>query len=147
MRKAPARVSGGALDPFHLPRVIDAHRCFGDPRESAQPRQFRCADDLIADQDVGDATPGEHLGLGHFLHALTHRAARHLQFGDDRGLMRLRVRPKFHPRGRQQRGHAIEVVFERIQIDQQRRRVDLVLTHAGYGGGRLQHRLLPYLNE
>ena len=112
-------------------------------RQGAKPRQFGRADDLIADQDVGDAAPGEHFGLGHLLHAVADRAARHLQPGDDRRLVRLGVRPQFHARRRQQRRHRVEVVFERIEVDDQSRRVDFVFSHAGNGGGRLQHRRAP----
>ena len=128
----PSRSPRPALRRRHTRRPCDA-------RQRAKARQLRRADDLVADQDVGDAAPGERLGLRHLLYAVADRATRHLQPGDDRRFVRLRVRPQLHPGRRQQLRHVVEVGLERVQIDQQRGRVDLVLAHAGSGWRRLQH--------
>ena len=110
--------------------------------QRGEPRQLRGTHHLVAHQDVRDAAPGEDLGFRHLLHALADRAARHLQFGDHRRLVRLGVRPQLRPGRRQQLRHVVEVGLERVEIDQQRGRIDLVLAHAGTGGRRLQHGVL-----
>lgn len=40
---------------------------------------------------------------------------------------------------RQQRCHGIQIVFESIQINHQRGGINILLTHAGFGGWVLQH--------
>ena len=104
-----------------------------------EPRQLRGAHHLVAHQDVGNAAPGQRLGLRHLLHALADRAARHLQLRDHRRLVRLGVRPQLRPGRRQQFRHVVEIGLERVEVDQQRGRIDFVLAHAGSGWRWLQH--------
>ena len=123
------------LDRRDLRRIVGAHRDLGDARQRREPRQLRRAHHLVAHQNVGDAAPGQRLGLGHLLHALADRAARHLQLRDHRRFVGLGMRPQLRPGRRQQFRHVVEVGLERVEIDQQRGRIDLVLAHAGTAGG------------
>ncbi len=40
----------------------------------------------------------------------------------------------------QQRRHAVEIGLERVEVEHQRRGVDLLLAHPGFGGRGLLHR-------
>lgn len=71
-------IRGGGLDRGNLAGVIGTNRDLGNPRQSAKPSQLGRADDFVADQDVGNAAPGEHFGFGYLLHAVAHGAAGHL---------------------------------------------------------------------
>ncbi len=51
----------------------------------------------------------------------------------------LGVRAQAHPGPVQHRRHTVQVGLERRQLDDQRRRIDLVQLHAGLGGRRLNH--------
>ena len=138
-RQAHASGFSRRFDQRDLRRVIHTNRHFRDARKGCKAGQFAWADHLIAHQNIRNTAPGQRLGFRHLLHALAHRAARHLQLGDDAGLMRLGMRPKLRPRRRQQRRHGIQVMFESIQINHQRGGIDILLTHAGFGGRVLQH--------
>ena len=83
-RHADASIRGGSLNRGDLAGIVRAHRDLGDTGQRAQARKLGGANDFVADQDVGNAAPGQHLGFGYLLHAVAHRAARHLHLGDDR---------------------------------------------------------------
>ena len=138
-RQAHAGGFGGGFNQRDLRGVIHAHRDFSDARKGRKPRQFARADHLVGDQNIRNAAPGERFCLGHLLHALANRAARHLQLGDDAGFMGFRMRAKLGTGGRQQRRHGVKVMFECIQINHQRGGINILLTHAGFGGRVLQH--------
>ena len=142
-RYAHAGIGRRGFDGSDLGAVVHTHRDLGNAGQSAQAGQLGCTDDFVRHEYVRDAAPGQDLGLGHLLHALPDRAARHLQFGDDRRFVGLGMRPQFHPSRCQQRGHMVKVIFERVEIDDQRGGVDLVFAHARLGGGGLQHRVPP----
>jgi hypothetical protein len=138
-RKPRAGLLGRRLDRRHLGRVIDADRDLRDARQCREARELAGTHHLVADQDVGDAAPGEDFRLTDFLHALAYGAARHLQPRDHRRFVGLGMGAQLRPGRRQQGGHAVEVVFEGIEVDHQRRRVDLVLTLTRLGWRRLKH--------
>ena len=74
--RMPAASAAG-LDGGDLRCVVGADARPWRSRDSAARRaSLRGADHLVADQDVGDAAPGQRLGLRHLLHALPDRAAR-----------------------------------------------------------------------
>ena len=58
---------------------------------------------------------------------------------DHRRFVGLGMRAQLRAGRRQQLRHVVEIVLERVEIDQQRGRVDFVLAHAGTGGRWLQH--------
>ena len=138
-RQAYASGFGRRFNQRNLRGVIHTHRNFRDARKGREARQFAWADHLVGDQNIRDAAPGECLRLGHFLHALPNRTARHLQLGDDAGFVGFRMCAKLGARERQQRRHGVQVMFKRIQINHQRGGIYLFFAHAGFGGRVLQH--------
>ena len=126
-----------------LRRIIGAHANARNPRQGCKTRELASTHHLVAHQNIVNPAPGQHLRLGHLLHALPNSPTRHLQPGDHRRFMRLGMCPQFQPGLSHQPGHHIQIGFERIQIDHQSRRVDLILSHAGLGGGGLQHHESP----
>ena len=127
------------LDAPDIGRIVGADRDRGNLRQRREPGQLGVAHHLVADQDVGDAAPGQHLRLPHLLHALADRAGGNLAVRDDRRFVRLGVRPQLRAGRGEQRAHMREVVLEGVEVEQQRRRVDLVFAHAGLGGRGLEH--------
>ncbi len=144
-RQSNARIRRRRLDRRDLRRIVGAHRDLADARQRREPRELRGTHHLVAHQDVGNAAPGQRLGLRHLLHALADRAARHLQPGDHRRLVGLGMRPQLRPGRRKQFRHVVEIGLERIEVDQQCGRIDLVLAHAGSGWRWLQHGVLAPL--
>ena len=136
-RDAPATGLCRGGDGINLPPVIDADAHPGNAVQRRQPRQLARAHHLIGDQNIRDAAPGQHLGLGHFLYALAHRAALHLQPRDHRRLMGLGMRPQLGAGGGQGGGHGVQIGLEGIEVEQQGGGIHLLLVHAGFGGGWL----------
>ena len=108
MRRASATASGPAATPQRpMPTSISTSTGNRTPACAAAARSLRPAPDRrrrrrraraapappgarvlrrrppVADQDVGNAAPGERLGLGDFLRALPDRTAGDLEVGDD----------------------------------------------------------------
>ena len=82
------------------------------------------------DVHAGDAGRHHHLGLAERGAADAERAGLHLAPGDGNGFVRLRVRTERDAGGARMRRHRRDVPFERVEIDQQRRRVER-MTAAG----------------
>ena len=119
-RPAPTSISTstGSRTPASAAAVSIAATCAASSahtatlamRASAASRaSFDAPDHLVAHQDVRNAAPGQRLRLGHLLHALADRTARHLQLRDHRRFVRLGVRAQLRPGGRQQFGHVVEI--------------------------------------
>ena len=142
-REAHAGLPGRGFDRLDAAPVVGADRDRADPRERREAGELARAHDLVADQDVGHAAPGQDLGLGDLLHALSHGAARHLQVRHDGGFMGLGMGSKLHAGRGRHGGHRVEVERESIEVDDEGRRVDRLDRHPGFGGRVLQHRIRP----
>ena len=118
---------------------VDADRRRADAAERRKTRELAGAGDLVADENVADAAPGQDLRFRHLLHALADGAARHLEMGDDRRLVGLRVRAKLDASLARERRHEVEIFLERVEVDEKGGRVDLVDRSARLGGRRLKH--------
>lgn len=137
----PAGCFRRPLEQGDLDRVINADGDARKTREAEESRELLPADHLVGDDDVADAAPDERLGLADLLNALPHRAgALGLKPGDRGGFVGLRMGPEPRSGRREQGGHGVEVPLEGVEVEQQRRRVDLVFGHAGKRGRCLQHR-------
>ncbi len=117
--------------------IVDQHTDFRRARKSREAVELAHAHDLVGDEHVADAGGDERLGLADFLATNADRAARHLQLRDLRTLVTLGVRaqPDTVPadRGR----HRSEVTLQHIEIDDQRRRVNIGEPIADLGGHAL----------
>ncbi len=142
-REAHAGVPGRHFDRFDAAPVVGADRDRADPRERREASELARAHDLVADQDVGHAAPGQDLGLGDLLHALPHGAARHLQVRHDGRLVGLGMGPKLHAGRGRHFGHGVEVGLEGIEVDDEGGGVDRLGRHPGLGGRILQHGIRP----
>ena len=98
--------------------------CLG--RQRGQAAQLLRIDHLVADENIAHATAHERLGLTDLLAALAHGTRGDLLECNRRAFVRFRVRSQPHARRFRERRHAIQVVFEGVEIDDQCRRVDLV---------------------
>ena len=101
---------------------------------AASRRSFCVADDFVADQHVAHAAADQRFGLADLLAALAHGAGRDLHQRDRRALVRLRMRTQAHAGGPRELGHPLHVALQRVEIDDQRRRVDVVDRRADAGG-------------
>ncbi len=110
----------------------------GKRRDSVELRR---SDHFVADQDVADAAIDHDLGLGYLLTANADGAGGDLHIGDRGALVGLGVRPQPKPGSRDALLHAADVALERIELDQQRGRIDLgdVRTNSG----RRRYHALP----
>ena len=139
-RLATPASRGGGVEIGDLRRVVDAHPDPRGVRQRHQPAQFLPADDLVGDEHVAHAAIDHRLGLADLLHADPDRAELDLLQRDDRAFMRLGVRPQPHPAARRPARQALQIALERVEIDDQRRGIDLVERHADLGGRAGGHR-------
>ena len=93
--------------------------------------------DLVREQHVGYARLDECCRFIGLLAANADSAAGELQSRDIRALVRLRMRPQPNPAGRFR--HAVEVAFEGVEVDNERRRFDGNHGVAGLCGRTLRH--------
>ena len=117
-KRTPA-ASAAACDAGDVAGVVGADGDLGDVGQGGEAGELGVADDLVADEDVGNAAPGQDLGLADLLDALADGAGGDLAMGDDGGFMRLGVGAEASAGGRQQRLHAGEVVLEGVEVEEQ----------------------------
>jgi hypothetical protein len=112
-------------DPLrHLDRV-ERQADAGALQQRGEPLELRVADDRIGQEDVVEAGIGHDLRLPELRDGDAGRARRHLHGCDLGALVRLRVRPETNTAVACDRGHLLEVPFERLEMDHERRRVQL----------------------
>ena len=116
--------------------VVDADT---DARSFCQPgkaRELARPDHFVADQHVHHAAFHHCLGLRDFLAAHADRPARHLPQCDFRTFMRFCVRAHANAGIDKRLVEPVEVAFKRIEVEQERGRVDFGEGHALAGGRR-----------
>ena len=118
---------------------IDADGRRADATEGSKTGELAGAGDLVANENVPYPAPGQNLCFRHLLHALADGAARHLEVGDDRRLMGLRVRAKLDAGLARERRHVVKIMLESVEVDEKGGRVDFVDWSARLGGRRLEH--------
>ncbi len=125
--------------------IVGEHADLRPRRHRCEARELPLADDLVGDEHVANAGGDEGLGLADFLAADADRAALDLGMRDVRALVRLRVRAQRNAGAAHGVRHQVEVALERVQVDDERRGVDVVDRVAGTGGKALHqaHRNLP----
>ena len=123
--------------------IVDRNRHPRLPRQRRQPVELAGADDLVRDEHIRYAAEHHRLGFRNLLAAQADRAQRHLLEADHRRFVGLGMRAKAHAGLGDRIGHADEIALEGIEIDHQRRRVDLRHRHARPGGGKLRHEASP----
>ena len=121
-----ARLDGGPRCRIDLRMRIEAQADRGFVRERCEPAQLACAHDLVAHQHVAHASAHERLGLADLLAALADGTRGDLQQRDVGALVRLGVGPQPDARRARERGHVPQVVLERVEVDDQCGRVDVV---------------------
>ncbi len=141
--KADAKIARGFIQRRDIERVIHTDADARLSRQRRQTRQLARAHHLIAHQHIGHACVDQSFGLGNLLTANANRAGGHLTQGNDGGLVRLRMRTQPHTRAAEARRQARHVALERIEINQQGRRLDIREAHTRPGGGQLAHRNPP----
>ena len=117
-------------------RVVGEHSDFRLAGKAREPRDLASSHDLVRDEHVGDAAGHQRLGLAHLLRAHADRAGGDLPARDLRALMTLRVRAEPHRTALHRLRHTRDVSLERVQIDDERRRVDVVERNSGGRGSR-----------
>ena len=135
--RVDAGLGGGRLHLGDVVGIVDAHADLGAARQRRQPVELGRARHLVGDQHVADAALHQHLGFRHLLAAHADRAEFHLPGRDDGRLVRLGMRTQPHAGLADEVRHAPQVALEGVEIDDQRRRVDVGERHAD-GGGRFQ---------
>ena len=114
--------------------VVGQHGHRGLLRHCREARELRRSDDLVGDEHVPDAGGDERLRLADLLATDADGAALELRERDLRALVRLAVRAQRDTRAAHRVGHQVEVALERVEVDDQRRSVDVVDGIAGSGG-------------
>ena len=111
-----------------LPEVFEVVDADAESRalgERGQACDLRRAHDLVAHEDVVHAAFDQRLGFRDLLAAHAHRAGGNLALCDLRAFVGLGVGPHAHPAGDGLR-QRIEVALERVELEDQGRRVDLL---------------------
>src|SRR6185312_2047979 len=131
-----AVVLRGGREVAHVRHVIDAD---GDP--AAMFRQLRKAVDLervahlVRDEDVLDPAAGEDLGLGNLLAADAYGTTQSLlQLLHVDRLVHLAVAAVAHAVRSRVIAHFPDIAFQRVEIEDQARSLDIRLGHARQGG-------------
>src|SRR5262249_45021642 len=107
-------------------RVIHADADLHSLRQLAQPPQLLPADNLVGDEDVGDAGVGEYLRLVQLgAEELRHPLATQIA-GESAALQRLEVNPNVERTVGKRGPHALEIGVEDVEVDEQLRRFELV---------------------
>ena len=96
------------------------------------------ADYFVGNENVMDAGVGHDLGLSDFGAGDPLCTGCELEVGDGRGFVRLGVRPEVFARRAEVFGELGDVVFERVEIDQEDWGVDGVAGHADVFSGHNQ---------
>ena len=99
------------------------------PASAAKRAALAGAEDRIADEDVADAGRGHHLGLAELLAGDADRAAGELLVRERGELVRLDVRPERDAERVAVGLHAVDVALDRVEVDDQRGRVDVGEPH------------------
>src|SRR2546423_385616 len=98
----------------------------GTLRQRREARQFRLADDLVRYEHITDAAVDQRLRFRDLLAADADRAMGDLALGDLRTLVRLRMRAHAHRTAFHRAGERAQIALESIQLEDQRRRVDVL---------------------
>ena len=124
-------VGGGlATEIRDIRGVVDDEERVGRRRdEPHQPPDRRGRDDLGRDQEAADAGARHHLGFAELRAGDAERALVHLPASDLRAAVGLCVGPKMLAGSPRVRGHAAEVAFEAVEVEQQRWCRDVVARH------------------
>ena len=106
--------------------MVDGHLDVGLPLKCSQPGRLAWPHDQVGDQDVVDPAGGHDLGLGDLGHRHPDRTRPAQQVGDRRALERLGMGTPRHASRAEVAGHAVDVLLERLEIDQESRRIQLI---------------------
>ena len=120
-----AGLLGDARRGVNLLGRVETQRDLRLAREPGEPAQLALAHHLVAHQDVGDAAAHQGLGFADLLHALADRPGRDLAARDRRRLVGLGMRAHTHAGGVGEAGHLGDVAVEGVEVDHQRRRLDI----------------------
>jgi hypothetical protein len=104
--------------------VVDEHADPRLPRERGESQELRRRDDLVGDEHVGSARLDERHRLVDLLAADADRAVRHLRLRDRGCLVRLRVRTQSQAARGDLARHRVDVALERVEVEDQRGRLD-----------------------
>ena len=119
-------------------------RCeHADPRltrERGEAQELRRSNDLVGDEHVGDARLDERRRLVDLLAADADRPARNLRLRDRGRLVRLRVRAQAQSSRGDLARQRVDVALERVEVEDQRGRLDRCDRVAGARGGSLHRR-------
>src|SRR5256885_9776017 len=118
--------------------VVDAYAQARAARERGKPLDLLRADHLVAHQHIGDAALHHRLRFAHLLAADADGTHGDLALGDLGTLVRLGVGAHAHRPAFQRIGERTQVALERVEVDEERGRVDLVHS-LPYGGRRAHH--------
>ncbi len=141
-----ARALRRRLQVAHVVRVVDADADARALRERGEALELARAHDFIRDQHVADAALDHRLGLRHLLAAHAHRAGRDLALADFGALVGLGVRAHPHAALHEVR-EPFQVGLERVQVEDQRRRIDLLQPHAHFGWRSRRHVLFFLISK
>src|SRR5581483_4393502 len=137
--QAQAGRLGGGGELLGVRRVVDDHHHLGVPRQADQADDLRRADHLARDQDAVDPALDHRLGLGELRAADADRAGVELLARDERRLVRLGVRAHRLAAPPAPLGHPRDVPLEPDDVDDQRRRVELLQRPADRDQGHRRH--------
>ena len=133
----------------HIGQIIDtADRPRAQFRHARQTVDLGRVAHLVRHQHVFDTATSEHFGLRHFLAADAASAAQfHLQLGHINGFVHLAMYPVAHAVGLGIIAHFLDVPLQRIEVEDQRRRLNIGLIHAGKGGDVEAHFVLVEVGQ
>ena len=125
---------GGFVEVGEILRVIDRDHDVATSGQRHETLDLAAAYYFVGNEDVLDAGVSHDLGLSDLGAGNSLCAGCELEVGDGRGFVRLGVWPEVFARGAEVLGELGDVVFERVEIDQEDRSVDGVAGRADVFG-------------
>ena len=122
-------LSRSRIERSHVGRIIRANGDTGLGRERGESLCLECPDELVRDENVPHAAFDHRFGLAHLLATHAYRAERDLAQRDLRALVTLRVRAHGDLVAAQRFAQAFQIAVERIELEDQGRRVDFRERH------------------
>ena len=116
---------------------IEAHAHLRAFEQLSKTAQLRLTDERERDQQILEPCVGHDLGFAELRDRDAGRPGLHLHPRDLGCLVGLRVRSEADARGTGHGSHLADVPFERVEVDHQRRRIQLVEVHAHRFGSPL----------
>ena len=134
-----AELAGRRVDVLHVAGIVGADGDLGLLRQRGEAPEFGHADHFVGNQHIGHAALDHGLGFADLLAADADRAESDLAQRDLRAFVALGMRPQHDPAAGDRFPELLQIVLEGVEVEDQRRCIDLSQGHARLRGKNARH--------